>query len=214
MRSPIATTYFLLAYVVSDRASAFTAAPFTDSRLKAIRRVNQHTPTCAFPRIPFFQRNTEEVAVVDPPTASTTVDTMKVDMNDHSVSTDVVPIAVVEEQQGPAKELSETEKLLKQVKEAGLAGVVSYALWELGFWAVSVPVVLFGYYEVTGHWPDLSDKSDIAKLSAEAFAFVNFARFAVPLRIGLALSTTPWIQSNIVDRFMKKEDTNMPASKE
>lgn len=43
------------------------------------------------------------------------------------------------------------------------------------------------------------------KLGAEAFAFVNFARFAVPLRIGLALSTTGWIQNNVVDRFMKKE---------
>jgi len=41
------------------------------------------------------------------------------------------------------------------------------------------------------------------KLGAEAFAFVNFARFAVPLRIGLALSTTPWIQKNILDRFQK-----------
>ena len=55
------------------------------------------------------------------------------------------------------------------------------------------------------HWPDFADKDDQAKLGAEAFAFVNFARFAVPLRIGLALGTTPWIQENIVDRFMKKE---------
>ena len=88
--------------------------------------------------------------------------------------------------------------------------------------------------EVTGHWPDLSDKDDIAKLTAEAFAFVNFARFAVPLRIGkqlrangyvflttdnfdalgLALSTTPWIQENIVDRFLinKKEDDGTAAN--
>jgi len=107
------------------------------------------------------------------------------------------------------KELSETEKLLKQVKEAGTAGVISYALWELGFWALSVPVCIFGYYQVTGHFPDLSQNEDRAKLGAEAFAFVNFARFAVPLRIGLALSTTPWIQENVVDRFMKKEDENV-----
>jgi hypothetical protein len=61
----------------------------------------------------------------------------------------------------------------------------------------------FGYREVTGHWPDLSDKDDVTKVGAEAFAFVNFARFAVPLRIGLALSTTSWVQANNVDRFMK-----------
>lgn len=69
-------------------------------------------------------------------------------------------------------------------------------------------LVLFGYKGVTGHWPDLSDKEDIAKLGAEAFAFVNFARLAVPLRIGLALSTTPWVQENVVDRFFNKKDDN------
>jgi len=104
------------------------------------------------------------------------------------------------------EEVSETKKLLKRVKEAGTAGVISYALWELGFWTISVPVCIFGYREVTGHWPDFSSKEDLEKVGAEAFAFVNFARFAVPLRIGLALSTTPWIQKNVVDRFMKKEE--------
>lgn len=105
------------------------------------------------------------------------------------------------------KELSESEKLLKQVKEAGTAGVISYALWELAFWALSVPVCIFGYYELVGHMPDLSNPEDLSKLGGEAFAFVNFARFAVPLRIGLALSTTPWIQENIVDKFLKKDET-------
>lgn len=115
-------------------------------------------------------------------------------------------VAVDEECAVPEeKELTETEKLLKQVKEAGTAGVISYALWELGFWTISVPVCVFGYRELTGHWPDFSDKEDLEKLGAEAFAFVNFARFAVPLRIGLALSTTPWIQENIVDKFKKDE---------
>lgn len=63
-----------------------------------------------------------------------------------------------------------------------------------------------GYQQVTGHWPDFSDPEDQKKLGAEAFAFVNFARFAVPLRIGLALSTTPWIDENIVKRFLNKEE--------
>ena len=96
---------------------------------------------------------------------------------------------------------SEAQKLLKKVKDAGVAGAVSYAGWELAFWAASVPVCLAGYYGVTGHFPDLSDNEDRAKLGAEAFAFVNVARFAVPLRIGLALSTVPWVQANIIDRI-------------
>eukprot|EP00526_Cylindrotheca_closterium_P022875 CAMPEP_0113615752 /NCGR_PEP_ID=MMETSP0017_2-20120614/7872_1 /TAXON_ID=2856 /ORGANISM="Cylindrotheca closterium" /LENGTH=183 /DNA_ID=CAMNT_0000525017 /DNA_START=93 /DNA_END=644 /DNA_ORIENTATION=+ /assembly_acc=CAM_ASM_000147 len=111
------------------------------------------------------------------------------------------PVAEVEDE----SEMSESEKLLKQVKEAGTAGVISYAAWELAFWALSVPVCIIGYRSVTGHFPDLSDKDDLAQLGAEAFAFVNFARFAVPLRIGLALGTTPWVQENVVDRFMKKD---------
>ena len=57
-----------------------------------------------------------------------------------------------------------------------------------------MPVCIFGYQAATGHWPDFQNQDDLAKLGAEAFAFVNVARFAVPLRIGLALSTTPWVQ--------------------
>ena len=106
-------------------------------------------------------------------------------------------VAILEEKKAPVnvatneeceikeeEELSETKKLLKQVKEAGTAGVISYALWELGFWALSVPVCISAYYGLFGHFPDLTDKEDLSKLGGEAFAFVNFARFAVPLRIG------------------------------
>ncbi len=96
--------------------------------------------------------------------------------------------------------------MMQKVKDAGIAGVISYVFWEWAFWGISIPVCVFGYYEVTGHWPDLSNQDDLAKLGAEAFAFVNVARFAVPLRIGLALGTTPWVQSNIVDRFLQKKD--------
>ena len=64
------------------------------------------------------------------------------------------------------------------------------------------------FYCQNRHWPDLNDKDDISKLGAEAFAFVNFARFAVPLRIGLALGTIPWIQKNIVDVFLVDEESN------
>merc|ERR1719472_448525 len=94
----------------------------------------------------------------------------------------------------------------EQVKDAGVAGSISYIFWEWAFWGVSVPVCIFGYYQVTGHFPDFSNQEDLAKLGAEAFAFVNVARFAIPLRIGLALGTTPWVQSNIVDKFQKKDE--------
>lgn len=76
----------------------------------------------------------------------------------------------------------------------GTAGAISYALWELGFWGLSLPVCIFGYQQATGHWPDFGDVEDQKKIAAEAFAFVNFARLAVPLRIGLALSTVSFLR--------------------
>lgn len=112
---------------------------------------------------------------------------------------------MVDEDPNKKQEMSETKKLMQKVKDAGIAGVISYAFWELGFWTVSIPVCIAAYRQVTGHWPDFSNQEDLKQLGAEAFAFVNVARFAVPLRIGLALSTTPWIQKNIVDRFSSKE---------
>merc|ERR1711935_329795 len=105
-----------------------------------------------------------------------------------------------------ADDESEKDNFMNQIKDSGVAGVISYAAWELAFWTVSVPVCILGYKQVTGHWPDFNDKDDLSKLGAEAFAFVNFARFAVPLRIGLALGTTPWIQENIVDVFLTNKE--------
>ena len=97
----------------------------------------------------------------------------------------------------------EKPNLMQKVKDAGVAGIISYMFWELAFWGISAPVCIVGYREVTGHWPDFGNSDDIAQLGAEAFAFVNLARFAVPLRIGLALGTVPWVQRSIIDRAGK-----------
>ncbi len=150
------------------------------------------------PEKPLFGGGDEEN--VSGGTALLTKEEVDVTSKEEITSTNNAVVSVGEEE-----ELSESKKLLKQVKEAGTAGIISYALWELGFWALSIPVCVFGYYELVGHMPDLSNPDDLSKLGGEAFAFVNFARFAVPLRIGLALSTTPWIQANVVDKFLKKD---------
>ncbi len=44
----------------------------------------------------------------------------------------------------------EKDNLMQQVKDAGVAGVISYAGWELAFWTVSVPVCIVAYKQVTG----------------------------------------------------------------
>jgi len=112
------------------------------------------------------------------------------------VKTDAKPVAKEDDPE-------DSKNMMQKVKDAGVAGIISYIFWEWAFWGVSVPVAIFGFNAATGHFPDFSNQDDLGKLGAEAFAFVNVARFAVPLRIGLALGTTPWVQSNIVDKFQK-----------
>ena len=56
----------------------------------------------------------------------------------------VAPVmAVKEEEKGEEK-----ENMMQQVKDAGVAGIISYIFWEWAFWGVSVPVCIFGYREV------------------------------------------------------------------
>lgn len=208
-----ATILFLLVSSLCRESRAFAPISTHSSRkIGGKLRPQHHVAYLQLPRLPLFLKRKEDTSSV---TAEEILQNPNVVASSSpGVYTNVTVAASGAVEVAETKELTETEKLLKQVKDAGLAGVISYAAWELGFWFVSIPVVLFGYYEITGHFPDLSDKDDIAKLGAEAFAFVNFARFAVPLRIGLALSTTPWIQTNIVDRFLQKdqEDKQRPAN--
>ena len=93
------------------------------------------------------------------------------------------------------------KELFQRVKEAGVAGIIAFALVQTAFWAASVPVCVVAFSLVTGHVPDLSDQEEVAQFGAEALAFVNVARFAAPFRIGAALSAVPWVQANIVDRM-------------
>ena len=65
------------------------------------------------------------------------------------------------------EELSETQQLMARVKDAGTAGIISYAFWELAFWCLSIPACVVGYKSVTGHWPDLSNVEDQKQLGAE-----------------------------------------------
>ena len=70
-------------------------------------------------------------------------------------------------QQKENKVLPEDMKdLMKKIKDAGTAGIVSFGLVQLGFWSVSVIIVLFGYVKMTGHLPDLSDQEEVNKLGA------------------------------------------------
>ncbi|KAL3927436.1 MAG: hypothetical protein SGARI_005321 [Bacillariaceae sp.] len=115
--------------------------------------------------------------------------------------TDTEAAAPVEEEEEKEDAKAKMANMMTPIKEAGPAGALSLFLWEGAFWVISIPVCSIFYYQTTGSWPDWSQKEDVAKVTAEAVAFANIARFALPVRIGLAVATTPWVKDNIVDRF-------------
>ena len=82
-------------------------------------------------------------------TTSPDESTVVVAVNDDENGNETDKVNLIKETE--TEEETETEKLMRQVKESGVAGVISYAAWELGFWTVSVPVCVFGYREVTGY---------------------------------------------------------------
>ena len=92
------------------------------------------------------------------------------------------------------------QSLMDKIKCAGRAGIISYTIWEVIFWFTAIPIASAAYYQASGAWPDFSVDEDKAKVAASVFAFVNLARLVVPLRIGLALSPTPWVDENIVKK--------------
>jgi hypothetical protein len=202
MKSTIASLLVLNLLNQPDAALSFTASrplvarALSTAVIRPTTELNVKMPA-------FLSRNKEEtVDGTDVPGGAE--ESISPEITEMALETSEAQSAAVEEAE--EEELSETQKLLQKVKQAGTAGAISYALWELGFWGISIPVCSVGYYKVAGHWPDFSNSEDMSKLGAEAFAFVNFARLAVPLRIGLALSTTPWIDENVVQKFMKKDE--------
>lgn len=101
---------------------------------------------------------------------------------------------------------AEEENPMTKIKALGTAGLISYALWESAFWIVGGGGAVAAYFFAEGHFPDFSNQEEMKLVGGEAFVFINGARLLVPLRIGLAVSTTPWIEENIVKKFNQKDD--------
>ncbi len=94
---------------------------------------------------------------------------------------------------------------MDKVKALGKAGIAAYVLTELAFWAL-YPSAMFIYQHSTGQALDTSDTAAMLGFSA---VFVSLARFAVPLRIGIALALAP-----SVDRFVLQPYARYAASSE
>jgi len=160
----------------------------------------------------YLLENTDSAAEEDMPnppipTAASSLSSMVVAAPTESFTTITSSSSSLDTTDTPEEESQDKAKeLLQKVKDAGVSGAISYALWEFAFWTLSLPVGLVAYRSLTGHWPDFESTEDWKQLGGEAFVFVNLARFAVPIRIGLALSTVPWVQTNLVDRFSSEKE--------
>lgn len=99
----------------------------------------------------------------------------------------------------------EEGNLLLRIKRLGPAGLAAYGVTEGGFWIVSIPIVALSYHYATGEWPNLQNQEDLAKVFGTSFAFLNVARLAVPLRIGLAIALAPWVDANIIRPFFPEQ---------
>jgi hypothetical protein len=96
---------------------------------------------------------------------------------------------------------------MADVKKYGVAGTVAYVLTELAFWVVAFPVAASALYQSTGHWPDVvNDNTDRAAVLGFIFAGANVARLFVPVRLGVALSLSPWVDENLINRGGKKSE--------
>ena len=79
-----------------------------------------------------------------------------------------------------------------KIKSFGVAGVLSYVLTEVAFWALAIPAAIFSYHETTGAW--LSIETDRVQLIGIAAGFITAVRFFVPLRMGAAFALIPLVQ--------------------
>jgi hypothetical protein len=117
MRILLVLALVLIQHAPSGRAFLAPVFPVSHPRLSEVRRSHL-----------LMSQSTLEKEYVASPEEST------VEVNEQSsvaTTADIRP-------KNDAGELSDTQKLMKQVKEAGVAGIVSYALWEVGFWTISV----------------------------------------------------------------------------
>jgi len=187
MKSTSTIVFLLAAMTMAPSTTAFSPQP-QHNTMRPFTSSNAQSVTCLSA---FFKTKTETATP-----ASASKDDATTDVNVNQL--------VVEDEADKEK-----KNLFQKIKDAGIAGSISLFLWEGAFWAISIPLACIAYYQTVGHWPDFGDSEDLAKVGAEAFAFANVARFALPVRIGLAVSTTPWVQQNIVDKselLNKKKD--------
>ena len=117
-----------------------------------------------------------------------------------------LPVTLVASEDGEQPdEQPQAEQMLQQVKDAGIAGVVSYFLVECTFFAIAMPVGYFGWHQTTGEWLDpsvlLRSGDDEAKIALVALivGYIFALKTLLPVRLGGTLLLTPYTR-RVIDR--------------
>ena len=116
-----------------------------------------------------------------------------------------------------ANESEQTKKSgFAQVKEFGTAGVASYVLVELAFWAIALPAAIAWYRVAEGTWLDFDNPADKAKLLGAGAVFINGVRFFVPFRLAAALALAPVVRRTFFDEAADENlaDVNEASAEE
>eukprot|EP00965_Chrysotila_dentata_P239106 6202898-Pleurochrysis_carterae.AAC.4 len=84
---------------------------------------------------------------------------------------------------------------LTTIKDAGLAGIASYFVVEVTFFAIALPIGYVGYYAATGEWLSLLDclqnGEGRIRILGLLFSYVVLLKTLFPLRLGSTLLLTP-----------------------
>lgn len=95
------------------------------------------------------------------------------------------------------------------IRDAGLAGAISYFCVETSFFAVALPSGYFAYHASTGIWLDamqlVTGGEGRADVLALLVAYVFLLKTLFPFRLGATLLLTPRVKAMLNDRLGSSE---------
>jgi hypothetical protein len=107
------------------------------------------------------------------------------------------PQTIAEWRDWTARAREDPQAVLALVKDAGLAGAISYTVVELSFFAIALPVGVFAWHASTGEWlqPLLLFREDgfegKARILGLLLSYIVLLKTLFPLRLGSTLLLTP-----------------------
>ena len=116
------------------------------------------------------------------------------------------PSTIAEWKDWTARAKDDPSAVLQLVKDAGVAGAISYTVVELSFFSIALPIGYFFWHASTGEWlqPLLLLQSDgvegKARLLGLLLSYIVLLKTLFPLRLGSTLLLTPRT-ARLLERF-------------